>query len=270
MSVKVYIDAIGMLGPGAANWPQWREILQNEDDYQAEPAVLPVLDVLPAAERRRVGASVRLALSCGLQALAAAQINPAEVTTVFSSSGGDGENCSHICEALASNDRLISPTRFHNSVHNAPSGYWGIASGAMLPSASISAHDASFAAGLLEAAVQCRVADKPVLLVAYDSPYPQPLHAARTIADCFAIALLLAPQATARSISGMEIVPVMHAGSKMRNAALEQVRLGIPAARCLPMMQVLANIPDAQAHVDEKIFLDYLNGHTLGVSFFQP
>jgi hypothetical protein len=269
MSVRVYIDAVGMLGPGADNWPQWQQILQWDDTYQATKTVLPALDVLPPAERRRVGASVRLALSCGMQALNAAQIDPAGLTTVFSSSGGDGDNCSQICETLASQDRLISPTRFHNSVHNAPSGYWGIASGAMLPSTSISAYDASFAAGLLEAAVQCAVGSKPVLLLAYDSPYPEPLQSARPIADQFAVALLLAPQANSGSIVGIEIAPSMHAGSRMNNPALEQVRLGIPAARCLPLMQHLARLPDAEAQAtDQHIYLDYLNGQTLGVKFF--
>mgnify|MGYP002075717815 CR=1 FL=1 len=34
---------------------------------------------------------------------------------------------------FASDDRLISPTRFHNSVHNAPSGYWSIAARSTRP-----------------------------------------------------------------------------------------------------------------------------------------
>jgi len=82
------------------------------------------------------------------------------------------------CKTLASDDRSISPTRFHNSVHNAPAGYWGIASGAMTPATVLCAHDASFGAGLLEALTQLAVDGSlgfergGTLLIAYDMPIP--------------------------------------------------------------------------------------------------
>lgn len=266
MSVQVYIDGIGAIGPGANNWPEWRAILQNDAAYQAVKTIVPALNVLPSAERRRVGAAVKLALVSGLEALAAAENDPSEMTTVFSSSGGDGDNCHMICEALASDDRLISPTRFHNSVHNAPSGYWGIASGAMLPSTSLCAYDAGFAVGLLEAAVQCAIEKKPVLLVVYDAPYPKPLYGARPTSDQFAISLLLSPHATAYSLSGIEVSLAKAAPTVMQNRILESVRLGIPAARSLPMMQSLARLPDESA---ADVYLEYVNGHSLGVKFLR-
>ena len=39
----------------------------------------------------------------------------------------NGQVIHEICEALATDEREVSPTRFHNSVHNASAGYWGIA-----------------------------------------------------------------------------------------------------------------------------------------------
>ena len=80
-----------------------------------------------------MGAVVKLALAVGLEACAHAGAIPARLPAVFTSSGGDGRNCHEICAALASAERLISPTRFHNSVHNAAAGYWGIATGAPRP-----------------------------------------------------------------------------------------------------------------------------------------
>jgi hypothetical protein len=62
----------------------------------------------------------------------------------------------------------MSPTRFHNSVHNAPSGYWSIATGAMTAATSIAGFRETFAAGLLEAASQLGDGEGPLLLVAYD------------------------------------------------------------------------------------------------------
>ena len=96
---------------------------------------------------------------------------------VFSFSGGDGDNCHEICAALASSERLISPTRFHNSVHNAAAGYWSIAYGCTRASTSLCADDASFGAGLLEALAQLACGAPAVLLVAYDVDYPPPLYA---------------------------------------------------------------------------------------------
>ena len=110
---------------------------------------------------------------------------------MFSSSGGDGLNCHLLCEALAGPDRLLSPTRFTNSVHNAAAGYWHIATHSMAPSTSLCAFDASFGAGLLEAAVQACSTPGPLLLVAADTPYPAPLHAARPLPDSMGLAMVL-------------------------------------------------------------------------------
>ena len=75
-----------------------------------------------------------------------------------------GDITHQICEALARPEREVSPTSFHNSVHNAPAGYWSIATGSRLASTSICAYDVSFAAGLLEAAAYATVEHQPVML----------------------------------------------------------------------------------------------------------
>ncbi len=136
---------------------------------------------LPPAERRRTGLAIKVALAVAFDAIAAGQLDARQLATVFTSSGADNDNCDAICKTLASDDRSISPTRFHNSVHNAPAGYWGIASGAMTPATVLCAHDASFGAGLLEALTQVAVEGLGTLLIAYDMPYPEPLHAKRPL-----------------------------------------------------------------------------------------
>ena len=57
-------------------------------DYQPAPTVLPVPTLLPAAERRRTGRVVRLALAVAQEATTRAGVEPAELASVFSSSGG--------------------------------------------------------------------------------------------------------------------------------------------------------------------------------------
>ena len=85
----------------------------------------------------------------------------------------------------------MSPTQFHNSVHNAPGGYWSIALATRAPSTSLCAVEASFAAGLLEACAQAVAERRDVLLIAYDVPYPEPLASLWTVAEPFAVAMVL-------------------------------------------------------------------------------
>jgi len=172
---------------------------------------------------------------------------------VFTSSTGDPAVCHAMCEALATPARMVSPTRFTNSVHNATAGYWHIATACMRASTSLCALDASFAAGLLEATVQCLATGAPVLLVACDLPYPEPLNAVRTVSDVFAIALVLAPPDTARTDSptlALVSVPAT-APSTCGHPALDEVRRTIPAARALPLLQALARGEPAQLSVED-------------------
>ena len=150
-------------------------MLCGDAPYCPAPTVLQTPTLLPSAERRRTGRVVKLALGVALEATGRAGANPSMLASVFASSGGDGQNCHELCEALAASSREISPTRFSNSVHNAAAGYWSIATGATLESNVLCAYDASFCAGLLEALTQVAVDRIPLLLVAYDTEYPEPL-----------------------------------------------------------------------------------------------
>lgn len=240
-SPQASVEGIGLVGPGLDGWPQARAVLRGQAAYEPARTRIPSAAALPAVERRRAGTAVRIALAAGLEAVAAAGRSARDMAAVFTSSAGDGENVHAICEMLASNDRMISPTRFHNSVHNAPSGYWGIATGSQRAADSIAAFDASFGAGLVEA--MSRIAadpDEPVLLIAYDTPYPEPLNATRRIPDAFAVALALAaPRRAAKGIS-ISIAADRQAPEILDDPWLEGLRRAIPAARSLPLLRLLA------------------------------
>src|SRR6202011_4773279 len=179
--LAAFVDGVGLLGPGIADWPSGARMLSGKEPWACAPTVLPAPQCLPSAERRRTSAVVKLALAVGLEAASRAGADPATLPAVFTSSGGDGHNCHEICQVLASAERQLSPTRFHNSVHNAAAGYWGIATGAPPASNALCAHDASFAAGLLESVTQVSVEQTRVLLIAYDASYPEPMRAVRPI-----------------------------------------------------------------------------------------
>jgi hypothetical protein len=198
--------------------------------------------MLPAAERRRAGNAIRLAIGAGTEALAQASRDPATMAMVFTSSSGDTDTINHILCVLATDRREVSPTRFHNSVHNAPAGYWAVATGSREPSTSLCAFDDSFSVGLLDAAVQTVADSRPVTLVAYDLPYPEPLNSARPIEGLFATAMVLTPEPTDRTFATLLIVPERSGGTvtPMPDTRLERLRLGNPAARALPLLAAIA------------------------------
>ena len=242
--LTAYVDGIGLLGPGLSNWAQGRQCLEGGLPYESARCVLPLPMALPSAERRRAGAVVKISLAVGQEAVEASGLQAKELPSVFTSSSGDAVNCHEICAALASNDRLISPTRFHNSVHNASSGYWSISSGAMTSSSVLCARDGGFAAGLLEAMTQCAVDGTAVLLVAYDTEYPEPLYGKRSVPDSMGVALVLSPQRGERSVArivldGASFLSTAPADT-MQDAALENLRQTIPAARGLPLLRAIA------------------------------
>lgn len=257
MILGACVGGVGIAGPGFANWESARVALREPDGYVRSPTVIPTPEALPPVERRRCGTNVKLALGAGFEAARHAGLLPGSFATVFASSSGDGDNCHAICEALASDDRLISPTRFHNSVHNAPSGYWSIASRSTRPSDSIGAFDASFAAGLTEALARIADGESPVMLIAYDSPYPEPLQSARPMDDAFAVALALLPS----DGFGPRLRASMTTESptELANGAQEALRRGVPAARSLPLLGLLARGGAGQ------VVLEYLAGLSLQV-----
>lgn len=248
-----YVGGIGVLGPGLNDWPHAAAVLSGQQPYVAAPTVLPVPALLPPAERRRTGRVVKLALAVAQEATAGAALNPAQMPSVFSSSGGDGHICHEICQALALAPREVSPTRFSNSVHNVAAGYWSIATGSMRESNALCAFDASFVAGLLDAMTQIAVDRQTVLFVGYDTEYPPPLHAKRPIPDALGVAMVLTPERTASSVAGIEVTLTDESADAMADPQLEALRVGVPAARALPLMRLLAR------RAAGRVVLDYLD-----------
>ena len=242
--LRADVRGVGLVGPGLASFAAARPVLRGDVPHAWTAAAPPAPSRLPPAERRRAGPSIRLAMAVADEAVATADIDPSRLATVFSSSGGEGSNCHALCETLASSAPLLSPTRFTNSVHNAPAGYWHIAVASQAASTSLSAYDGSFGAGLIEAMTQIEANGAPVLLVASDVPYPEPLHRLRPLPAACGIALLLAPAAGAPRLGclSIELVEAHVNGppTTCTDPGLEALRRQVPAAAGLPLLQALA------------------------------
>ncbi|MBA4707837.1 beta-ketoacyl synthase chain length factor [Aquitalea aquatica] len=258
-TVTVYLQGLSVLGPGMPDWSAAQPCLLGQQAHVAAAVVLPPAQALPATERRRVGAAVKLSMAVGLAAVADAAADAAQLPNIFSSTGGDCENCHSLLDVLASDERLISPTRFHNSVHNAPAGYWGIATGCTAASTSLCAYDATFAAGLLECATQALSGAQSCLLVSFDTAYPEPLYAQRPIPYPMGVGMVLSPQASAASKARLQLALTQEPATTMQDVGLEQLRLSIPSARSLPLLQLLASGQPG------RVVIDYLDDCRLAI-----
>lgn len=303
--LSAYLEAIGVRGPGLADWPSTAGVLLGAIPYHKVPTDLPPPDQLPSAERRRAVPVVRIAFAAAEEAMRMRRerhgeqgqghgqgqerghepgvnllssreavstptqdvpADPGSLPTVFASSGGDGLNYHQICETLASDNKKISPTRFHNSVHNAPSGYWSIATRDMASSNVLCAHDASFGAGLLDALAQIVCDGERVMLVAYESDYPEPLHSVRPLVASFGVALVLAAEPSAQAFARLDVALTTAAADTLADAELESLRRGVPSARSLPLLAALATLAASDTHEPVERVIDYLPDSALHIT----
>src|SRR5687768_950182 len=193
-SLTCYLYGVGAWGPGFASWPQLRGLFTGAEAISHEPMVTPPkCEVIPGNEKRRAPAIVKAAVEVSAQACGHAGMNPAELACVFGSGLGDTEITDYLCTQLASSEKQLSPTKFHNSVHNAAAGYWTISTHCMRSANSIAAYRHTVGVSLMEAALQAQQDQVPVLVSLFD-------RAARRIyqriyaADMdFAAALVITP-----------------------------------------------------------------------------
>ncbi len=240
-SLAFRIEGLAFWSPALPGWPLARAAFRGEGAAVEPPAKRPSPEILAAAERRRAPDSVALALEVATLAMADAGRQGQSLASVFTSAHGDLAVSDYMCTTLASQPALISPTRFHNSVHNAPAGYWTIGTGCMAASSAVSAFTQSFAAGLLEAATQCVADDVAVLLVAFDIQAVGALASVTASTGLLACALVLAPlRASTRGTAvGAELVSGTREIAPMRSSAARALQ-GNAMADALPLFEALA------------------------------
>jgi hypothetical protein len=254
----LFVHAAAICAPGFADWPAAVAVLQGRAPYCPSPMIIPKPPGLPANEQRRAMGSVRLALHTAASAIGDARLpEGCRWRAVFACSGGNAEALQAVLAAIGQPGAAVSPRHFSHVDHNAAAGYWSIARGLASVSVSLGAYDGSFAAGLLEAAVTT-VDDPLVLLVAFDAPAPAPLQPFRPVHTAFAVGLLLGVQPRQdRCIRWRCRIVPERMEDRCIDPALEQLRRGNPAGRCLPLMALLA------AGKRGAVVLPYLAGRCL-------
>jgi hypothetical protein len=239
--IALRVDGMGIVGPGLDGTEELHAVVTGTAPYRARETRLDVPGILSPRERRRASPSVRLALAAASAAVRDAGARPEELAMVFGSSLGDATILNSLLETLAEPARLVSPTLFHNSVHNSALAYWSIGTGSRHPGTSLAARDATFGIALLKSATQVAAAGRTVLLVVYDHPLPDPLHAARPLIAPFAAALVLSsPEASDGPPLGVALpAEPAREPTAPRTQELGALWAGNPAARALPVLEAL-------------------------------
>ncbi|MHC9083425.1 beta-ketoacyl synthase chain length factor [Luteimonas sp. RIT-PG2_3] len=236
------IEGIGFWAGGLPSWEDACRWVRDGVRPEAPPQ-RPAPTLLAPNERRRAPESVAVALEVAQAACIAAGRDPATLPSVFASTHGDMAITDYMCATLASQPDAISPTKFHNSVHNAAAGYWTIGHGCMHATTAISASDASFAQALLEAMTQLACGADAVLLVAYDIAARGALaslpHGDGLLGGALVLSSLRQPAAASAMTTGLQVT--LREGSAPANEGTLHAIAGANAmAPMLALFEALA------------------------------
>ena len=239
---RLFVNGAALWAPRLPGWEQARAILSGREPPPPAAAPRPAPQLLPPNERRRAPDTVAVALESALAACQAAQLAPASLSCVFGSTHGDLAITDYMCTTLAVTPAQISPTRFHNSVHNAAAGYWSIGAACTRPYTAISAGPHTFGAGLLETCAQVLSSGENILFVLYDIDARGPLAAVAPSRGLLSAALVIGTEPGTQLLASFDLELLAQedfepSRAQPANAALVA---GNASEACLPFMEALA------------------------------
>jgi hypothetical protein len=201
-------------------------------------------NAIPALLRRRTSQATQMAFSAANRACAQAGRKPAELPAVFTSVGGEIQVTDLLCIELARPDGTISPTAFHNSVHNTAAGYWSIVHGCTRAISALAAGRDTFAMALLESWCQLDSQGGELLLICYDERWPAYLSAPMG-APPFASALVLGAGSVTGGIANIGR-PQQGVVSIEIPASWRMLIEGMPTAAAIPLLSALTGRTEAR------------------------
>lgn len=251
--LRCKVVSVGAWGSYFGNWDALKELLQGADLPEVKNKG-PKPAIIPANERRRAPLPVRLAVESSWQATESASIAPEDLTCVFVSGLGDTDLTDYMCKTLASEHKELSPTKFHNSVHNAPAGYWTISTKTMSAANSVAGFEESISLTLLEAMVQCESESVPLMVTFYDAPVSAVLQPLLKNQEAFAFSLIIYPMS--HDIEGVAIsAKVENEGLKpwpkleSRNSYIASLYADNPSARVLCLAELIIQQPKTKSAI---------------------
>jgi len=153
---------------------EWREWISNKelpDESIFVGEATPAIDFIPIAMRKKLSQLTKVSLHVAHHCLTAEE--RLSMATIFASRHGESAITAELLDSIAK-DEPLSPMGFSRSVHNTASGLFGIIERNQAPTTALAAGDESFAAGLIETALQIASDSSatPRLLVYADERIP--------------------------------------------------------------------------------------------------
>ncbi|MGH1439444.1 MAG: beta-ketoacyl synthase chain length factor [Cellvibrionaceae bacterium] len=256
-SFSCKLSAFGAWGKGFANWDELVELIQSPDALPKEESLHskgPKPEVIPANERRRSPLPVKLAVESSWQATQMAGVDPSTLTCVFVSGFGDTQLTDYMCKVLATESKELSPTKFHNSVHNAAAGYWTISTGCEKAANSVAGFQDSVSLTLMEAMIQCQQEQKAILLTFFDAPVSSVLTDIMGPGSAFSFSIIIEPcQVDSKNASDDDKDAVILSARVSENGCdwpvltnahgiVEEVYHNNPSARILSLIEMIQGI----------------------------
>ncbi|MFV1993452.1 MAG: beta-ketoacyl synthase chain length factor, partial [Acidiferrobacterales bacterium] len=121
-------------------------------------------------------------------------------------------------------------------------GYWCMAVQSMKPSTSIAGHEGSFSLGLIEACLQVEIESNDALYVCHDVTMPHPINKVANVESDYGTAMVItgAQNSTSLAAINWKVISASETLSEVGINAIDKIRLGNPAARCLPLLAQIA------------------------------
>jgi hypothetical protein len=257
VELRARLCGVGMWTPTYADFDAWVAAGLPDDLHVANrDFVPPPASLLHPRLRRRTSTLTRAAVTALEAALAHTGVGIDEVRFVLVSSFGEIETTVDLLAQLGVPDGPISPTKFHNSVHNTATGYMSIASGNHRESTALAGGPHNLEIGLLEALAGLAETGEDVVLIFAEELLPHPFERSDAEAT-FAVALHL------QALGGVEGSPSnegleLRVTSRTRGPASPTVTapsLPTMVAPIVELLRAVAGLREGALTVSKRVIL---------------
>jgi hypothetical protein len=167
----VFVRGVGLYTPGFDSPRAWCE--RKEDALVDDPPA----KVLEGALRRRATPLTRLSIEALVQATEVSGSDLTLISSVWATAHGEHTPAIKMLAMMKRGEGRVSPTQFHNSVHNTAGGYASIASNNTARSTTLTGGSELVGSALLEAFGLLSAYGEDVAVVLADEPLQAPFEA---------------------------------------------------------------------------------------------
>jgi hypothetical protein len=258
VELRARLCGIGMWTPVYADFDAWVAAGLPDDLHVASndsPSSLPPALLLHPRLRRRTSTLTRAAVTALEAALANSGVGVDQVRFVLVSSFGEIETTVELLAQLGEPEGPVSPTKFHNSVHNTATGYMSIASGNHRESTALAGGPHNLEIGLLEALAGLAETGEDVVLLFAEELLPRPFQ--RSDADpTFAVALHLRSAVGAPGdASGLELRVTSRTRGPQSPGAVAAPSLPTMVAPIVELLRAVAGLREGDPAVSKRVIL---------------